>query len=224
MAHSPLDNELAGLTGDPLASDDLAGAEDIELDLPDKPAHDGKPGEVDLQHHADSKDSSGGKVNVHEHAPGHAPRLGLWEVFQLFLGFGLRAFGGPMAQIAMIKEHCVVKERWITPAHFNRVLGVYQILPGPEGALFDFFAVQPRYPCSRVLLSVRMAATELCCYFGYVTAGRMGAFIAGLGFILPGFLSMLLLSGLYLHYGVRSDYFDASFIAIQVRLSLRVDA
>ena len=50
--------------------------------------------------------------------------------------------------------------------------GVYQALPGPE-------------------------ATELACYFGLLAKGYFAAFLAGLGFILPGFLIMLFLSWIY---------------------------
>ncbi len=82
------------------------------------------------------------------------------------------AWGGPVAQIAMIHRELVTRERWITPEKFNRVLAVYQALPGPE-------------------------ATELCCYFGMVARGRLGAVVAGLGFLLPGFFLMVAASWAY---------------------------
>src|SRR5215213_2359193 len=91
---------------------------------------------------------------------------------QLFLRFGLLAWGGPVAQIAMLRQELVEEERWISRARFNRVLAVYQVLPGPE-------------------------AHELCVYFGYLVHGRLGGLLAGLGFMLPGLVLMLLLSWLY---------------------------
>jgi len=66
----------------------------------------------------------------------------------------------------------VDEEHWVTPAHFSRVFALYQVLPGPE-------------------------AHELCVYFGRLRGGRVGAFLAGLGFMLPGFLLMLGLSVVY---------------------------
>jgi chromate transporter len=93
-------------------------------------------------------------------------------IFIRFLKFGCLAWGGPAAQIAMIKRECVDEERWIDEAHFKRVLAVYQVLPGPE-------------------------AHELCVYFGRHRGGKWGGFLAGLGFMLPGFLLMLGLSVLY---------------------------
>ena len=60
------------------------------------------------------------------------PREGYLRLFLRFLRFGLLAWGGPVAQIAMIRQELVDEERWVTPERFNRVLAVYQVLPGPE--------------------------------------------------------------------------------------------
>jgi chromate transporter len=74
---------------------------------------------------------------------------------------------------------------------FNKVLAVYQALPGPE-------------------------ATELCCYFGLLSRGRVGSVLAGLGFILPGFVLMLVLAIVYDQSGgLHNDYVQASFTAVQ---------
>ena len=72
----------------------------------------------------------------------------------------------------MIKRECVDELGWISEATFKKTLAVYQILPGPE-------------------------AHELCVYFGRIRGGKLGGFLAGLGFALPGFLLMLALSILY---------------------------
>jgi chromate transporter len=84
-----------------------------------------------------------------------------------------------VAQIAMIRQELVVEEKWVTPAHFNRVLAIYQVLPGPE-------------------------AHELCVYFGMLSRGRIGGILAGLGFMLPGFVLMFLLSWLYFRQGLQT--------------------
>ncbi len=93
-------------------------------------------------------------------------------IFLRFLRFGALAWGGPAAQIAMIKDECVHRERWVDEETFIKVLAVYQALPGPE-------------------------AHELCVYLGRVRAGKLGGLLAGLGFMLPGFALMLGLSVLY---------------------------
>lgn len=105
------------------------------------------------------------------------PRLSIPRLFTRFLSFGLHAWGGPAAQIAMLQRELVDRERWTTPDRFNRALAVYQLLPGPE-------------------------ATELCCYFGYLSRGRLGAIAAGLGFITPGLFLMLAFSWLYVNFGM----------------------
>ena len=94
------------------------------------------------------------------------PHISLPRLFLKFLRFGCLAFGGPVAQIAMVRQALVDEERWIESARFNRLLAVMQVLPGPE-------------------------AHELCVHMGMMARGRIGGLLAGLGFMLPGFLLML---------------------------------
>ncbi|GDY01377.1 hypothetical protein LBMAG49_07060 [Planctomycetota bacterium] len=42
------------------------------------------------------------------------------------------AFGGPIAQIGMLRTELVERERWASPQHFLRALAVYQALLGPR--------------------------------------------------------------------------------------------
>lgn len=56
--------------------------------------------------------------------------LSLARLFWLFLTFGLRAWGGPVVQIDMQRSYFVDEVRWISKVRFNRVLAVYQALPG----------------------------------------------------------------------------------------------
>jgi len=74
----------------------------------------------------------------------------------------------------MIRHECVDELGWVDPATFRKTLAVYQLLPGPE-------------------------AHELCVFLGRTRGGKLGGFMAGLGFMLPGFLLMLGLSALYVH-------------------------
>jgi chromate transporter len=106
-----------------------------------------------------------------------APRESLARLFIRFVRFGVLAWGGPVAQIAMLRRSMVEEERWVTSEHFNRVLALYQVLPGPE-------------------------AHEMCVYFGMLARGRVGGLLAGLGFMLPGFLLMFLLSWAYVSLGL----------------------
>jgi chromate transporter len=118
------------------------------------------------------------------------PHQSLASIFLRFLRFGFLAWGGPVAQIAMIRQEIVEEEKWISPEKFNRVLSLYQALPGPE-------------------------AHELCVYFGLMAGGRPGALLAGLGFMLPGFFLMLALSWFYVTYGISSPLFQSVFLGMQ---------
>ena len=110
-------------------------------------------------------------------------------IFARFLKFGALAWGGPAAQIAMIKRECVDEEHWVDEETFKKTLAVYQVLPGPE-------------------------AHELCVYFGRTRGGKLGAFLAGLGFMLPGFVLMLALSVLYVEADL-ADHLDELFYGLK---------
>ncbi|RYP24409.1 hypothetical protein DL767_008617 [Monosporascus sp. MG133] len=69
----------------------------------------------------------------------NVPKLSYPKLFWFFFyNFGLFAWGGPVAQIALIKERLVVQDKWITLSRFQRVFSVYQILPGPEAAELSY--------------------------------------------------------------------------------------
>ena len=82
------------------------------------------------------------------------PPIRLFPLFLKFLRFGCLAFGGPVAQIAMLRQTLVEEERWLSGPRFNRLLAVMQILPGPE-------------------------AHELCVHMGMMARGRIGGLLAG---------------------------------------------
>lgn len=118
-------------------------------------------------------------------------RPSLAAVFARFLRFGLLAWGGPVAQIAMIKRELVEEEKWLTAERFNKLLAVYQVLPGPE-------------------------AHELCVHLGMMKRGRLGGFLAGLGFMLPGLLLILALAWMYQRLNLDQPLIAAIFMGIQI--------
>ena len=120
----------------------------------------------------------------------------LASLFVRFLKFGCLAWGGPAAQIAMISKECVDEERWVDEETFKKTLAVYQVLPGPE-------------------------AHELCVYFGRLRGGKLGGFVAGLGFMLPGFLLMLGLSILYVEAGL-DEHFEELFYGLKAAVGALV--
>lgn len=139
-------------------------------------------------------EDAGSKALDRSSADYTVPREPWLRLFLRFLRFGALAWGGPVAQIAMIRQELVEEERWVSSDHFNRVLAVYQVLPGPE-------------------------AHELCVYFGMRSRGRLGGVLAGLGFMLPGFVLMFALSWAYVRYGLKTDSVAAVFAAVQVAVA-----
>src|SRR5215207_6180091 len=133
------------------------------------------------------------------------PPHSYWSLFLRFLRFGFLAWGGPVAQIAMLRKELVDEERWVSSNRFNRTLALYQVLPGPE-------------------------AHELCVYFGYLAKGRPGGVLAGLGFMLPGFLLMFALTWVYVTFGItgpaRAIFYgiQPAVVALIVRATHRIGA
>lgn len=118
------------------------------------------------------------------------PQTSLLALFMRFAGYGALAFGGPVAQIAMIRRALVEQDGWIDSARFNRLIAVMQALPGPE-------------------------AHELCVHLGIRARGRWGGVLAGLGFMLPGFCLMLALAFAYSRLPIRGAALGAMFLGVQ---------
>ncbi|MFN7133308.1 MAG: chromate efflux transporter, partial [Myxococcales bacterium] len=93
---------------------------------------------------------------------------------------GLNSFGGPVAQIGVMHEEAVEKRRWLTDGQFVHLLNFANILPGPE-------------------------ALEIAIHLGYLRRGVAGGIVAGLLFILPGFVSLTALAWVYLRWGTLAE-------------------
>src|SRR6266540_7219680 len=98
------------------------------------------------------------------------------EVFLYFLLLGFINIGGPVAQITMMYNKMVERSHWLSKDRFVKIMGFAHMLPGPE-------------------------ALQLAIYVGYLKKGILGAILAGLTFIIPGALVMIVLSYLYVTYG-----------------------
>ena len=104
------------------------------------------------------------------------PRDGdLREVSLLALKLGLTAFGGPAAHIAMLRQEVVEKRKWMTDQHFLDLIGLTNLVPGPN-------------------------STEMVIHAGYERAGWRGLLAAGSLFILPAFSLVLIFTILYVEY------------------------
>jgi chromate transporter len=98
------------------------------------------------------------------------------ELVSVFGRIGLLSFGGPAGQIALMHRELVEERQWLDEARFLHALNFCMLLPGPE-------------------------AMQLATYAGWLKRGVSGGLIAGLLFVLPGFVVMLALSAAYLAYG-----------------------
>src|SRR2546428_12123872 len=104
-------------------------------------------------------------------------RMPSWrEVFLYFLFLGFVNIGGPVAQITMMFNHMVEKRQWLSKDRFVKIMAFCHMLPGPE-------------------------ALQLAIYVGYLKRKLWGGILAGLTFILPGAIVMIILSWLYVKYG-----------------------
>jgi len=96
----------------------------------------------------------------------------LRQAVRVWARIGCLSFGGPAGQIALMHKTIVDEKRWISEERFLHGLNFCMLLPGPE-------------------------AQQLATYIGWLIHGVRGGLIAGLLFILPGFLVILAMSSLY---------------------------
>lgn len=90
------------------------------------------------------------------------------RLFWEFLRLGLTAFGGP-AMVAYIGELAVAKKQWLSRSSFKEGVAVAQTIPGAT-------------------------AMQVAAYVGLRARGMAGAAAAFIGFGLPAFVFMLILS------------------------------
>jgi chromate transporter len=95
-----------------------------------------------------------------------------YEALRVWLKIALYSFGGPAGQIAVMHKYVVEEKKWLGENRFLHALNYCMLLPGPE-------------------------AQQLVTYIGWLLHGRRGGVVAGALFVLPGFLSILILSIVY---------------------------
>ncbi len=110
-----------------------------------------------------------------ERSTGDLRELGL-----LFLKLGLMSFGGPAAHIALMEDEFVRRRQWMSREDFLDLIGVANLLPGPN-------------------------STELALAIGRRRAGTAGLLVAGSAFILPAMLIVLGCAWLYVRFGHRPE-------------------
>jgi chromate transporter len=101
--------------------------------------------------------------------------IGLQEIARTFLKIGAMSYGGP-AIMGIMQTEIQEKRQWIGKQQFVEGLALVNMLPGP-------------------------GATQLGIFIGHAKAGLAGGILAGVCFILPAFLVMLVLAAAYVAFG-----------------------
>jgi len=101
----------------------------------------------------------------------------------------VHSFGGPAGQIAVMHRILVEEKRWISESRFLHALNYCMLLPGPE-------------------------AQQLATYIGWLLHKTRGGLVAGSLFVLPGFISILILSVLYALYQ-ETSFVEALFFGLK---------
>jgi chromate transporter len=102
--------------------------------------------------------------------------VSLREAFGVWARVAMLSFGGPAGQIAVMHRIIVEEKRWIGENRFLHALNYCMLLPGPE-------------------------AQQLATYIGWLMHRTLGGVIAGVLFVLPGVVSIMALSIVYVLFG-----------------------
>lgn len=105
-----------------------------------------------------------------------SPRYSLWQMARYFLRLGTFGFGGPVALVGYMHRDLVELRGWITDSDYKEGLALAQIAPGP-------------------------LAAQLAIYLGFIHHRLVGATVAGVAFVLPSFLMVVMLGWAYSSFG-----------------------
>lgn len=129
--------------------------------------------------------------------------IGFGEALRVWIRIALLSFGGPAGQIALMHRVLVDEKKWLSEGRFLHALNYCMLLPGPE-------------------------AQQLATYVGWLFHKTKGGLVAGILFILPGAVVILLLSILYAGFKdltvVQAVFFGikAAVLAVVVEAVLRI--
>lgn len=97
------------------------------------------------------------------------------RLFLSFVQVGLFSFGGGYAAVPLIQERIVEQNGWMSLQQFADLITIAEMTPGP-------------------------IAINCATFVGTQVAGAGGAIVCTLGCVLPSFLIVILLAGLYVKY------------------------
>ena len=104
------------------------------------------------------------------------PAYSLRQLIFYFLKLGTTGFGGPVALVGYMHKDLVENRKWISEEEYKQGLALAQLAPGP-------------------------LAAQLSIYLGFVHYRILGATLAGIVFVIPSFIMVVLLGMAYKLYG-----------------------
>jgi chromate transporter len=113
--------------------------------------------------------------STHFRPGGRLQPVAFVEALKVWVKVALYSFGGPAGQIGVMHRLLVEEKKWIAESRFLHALNYCMLLPGPE-------------------------AQQLAIYSGWLLHRTLGGLVAGSLFVLPGFVSILVLSILYVRF------------------------
>ncbi len=128
-------------------------------------------------------------VHAAREAEPPAPAVSRREAFFTWCRVAALSFGGPAGQIAVMHRIVVEEKKWVSEERFLHALNYCMLLPGPE-------------------------AQQLATYIGWLMHRTIGGLMAGMLFILPGFVSILALSIVYACWQ-QTDMVQAVFFGLK---------
>jgi chromate transporter len=130
-------------------------------------------------------------------------RPDLGQYFRAALFLGVVGFGGGLSVLANIHSSVVERKRWLTEREFTNAVTVSQMLPGG-------------------------AAANALAYIGLRFGGMVGALLGYVGFVLPGWVAVMVLAFFYVHYGTNPNAetllggFNAAVVGIIGAITLKM--
>ncbi len=110
-----------------------------------------------------------------------------------FLRLGTVRFGGPIALVGYMHRDLVGDRKWVSNDDYLEGLAFSQLSPGP-------------------------LAAQLANYLGWVHSGTLGATLAGIAFVLPSLLMVMVLAAMYVHFG-QLTWIQGAFYGIGAAVS-----
>ena len=145
----------------------------------------------------------GHAISIKEASPPARTRPGLAQYFRAALFLGVVGFGGGLSVLANIHSLVVKRRRWLSEREFTNTVTVSQMLPGG-------------------------AAANALAYIGLRFGGIAGALVGYVGFVLPGWVAVMVCAFLYVHYGTSPDVttllggFNAAVVGIIGAITLKM--